>query len=248
MLDKITSSACIETGEFESETVNSKYFSPNEFLSRKFSKSKFSILHLNIASLQLHINELRTLLSLLNHPFDIIAISETKIKTNCAIAANISLEGYHLEHTRTETFFGGVALYIKNSFKNYKLCKDLSFSEKSVAESIFVEIDCLKQKNIIVGCIYRHPSELTKFNSCFLPKILAGLAKKKNKFKFICGDFNANLLNGVDHSVTEEFYETLSCHSFQPLILQPTRVTSHSATLIDNIFFNDLTVNSEGVI
>ena len=51
LLDKITSHACIETGEFESETVNSKYYTPNEFLAKKFSKSKFSILHLNIASI-----------------------------------------------------------------------------------------------------------------------------------------------------------------------------------------------------
>ena len=29
LLDKITSDVCIETGEFESETVNSKYYSPN---------------------------------------------------------------------------------------------------------------------------------------------------------------------------------------------------------------------------
>ena len=129
LLDKITNHSCIETGEFESETVNSKYYTPHEFLAKKFPKSKFSILHLNIASLQAHINELRELLALLNHPFDLIAISETKLKSNCEIAVNIELDGYHMEHTPTDSFFGGVALYIKNTNK-YTIRKELSLSEK----------------------------------------------------------------------------------------------------------------------
>ena len=246
LLDKITSNGCIETGEFESETVNSKYYSPTEFLAHKFSKSKFSILHLNIASLQSHINELRELLALLNYPFDLIAISETKLKKDCDIVVNIDLEGYQLEKTPTETFFGGVALYVRNYFSNYKVRKELGYSDKNVAESIFVELERKNQKNIIAGCIYRLHSELANFNKNFLSKILKKLTKHKNKTVFLCGDFNANLLAAEEHSSTESFYEDLACESFQPLILQPTRVTSHSATLIDNIFCNDLTVQTEG--
>ena len=159
---------------------------------------------------------------------------------------NIKLDGYELEHTPTNSFFGGVALYIKNTFKDYTVCKELSLSETNVAESIFVEIKRKNQKNIIAGCIYRHHSSLKKFNDSFLTKILKGLTKHKNKTIFLSGDYNANLLSADDHSDSEAFYEMLACQSFQPLILQPTRVTSHSATLIDNIFCNDLTVHSEG--
>ena len=32
LLDKIKTNACIETGDFESETVSSKHYSPNDFL------------------------------------------------------------------------------------------------------------------------------------------------------------------------------------------------------------------------
>ena len=245
LLDKITSDVCIETGGFESETVNSKYYAPNEFLARKFAKSKFSILHLNIVSLQSRINELRELLALLNYPFDLIAISETKLKTDCDIAVNIDLDGYDFEKTTTDTFFGGVAIYIRKSLK-YSVRKELSFSNKNMAESIFVEIERKNKKNIIAGCIYRHHGELQKFNDTFLSKILKKMEKHKNKTMFLCGDFNANLLAAEEHSDTGAFYEDLACQSFQPLILQPTRVTSHSATLIDNIFCNDLTVHTEG--
>ena len=42
------------------------------------------------------------------------------------------------------------------------------------------------------------------------------------------------------HQQTDEFLNSVRSHFFQPHILQPTRITNHSATLIDNIFFNSL--------
>ena len=51
------------------------------------------------------------------------------------------------------------------------------------------------------------------------------------------GDFNIDLLKFESHSATDGFLNTLGSNFFQPYILQPTRITDHSATLIDNIFF-----------
>ena len=42
----------------------------------------------------------------------------------------------------------------------------------------------------------------------------------------------------IEHNQTNEFLDSLASNSFIPLILQPTRITSHSNTLIDNIFLN----------
>lgn len=53
-------------------------------------------------------------------------------------------------------------------------------------------------------------------------------------------DLNINLLNSDSHALTGEFINTLSSYSFQPPILKLTRITCHSATFIDNIFFNSL--------
>ena len=50
------------------------------------------------------------------------------------------------------------------------------------------------------------------------------------------GDFNINLLNFEDCQLTEEFINTIVSYDFLPNILQPTRITDHTATLIDNIF------------
>ena len=52
------------------------------------------------------------------------------------------------------------------------------------------------------------------------------------------GDFDINLLNYESHSDTNEFINTMVSHYLLPRILQPTRVTDHSATIIDNIFTN----------
>ena len=54
------------------------------------------------------------------------------------------------------------------------------------------------------------------------------------------GDFNVDLLRIDSHPGSENFINTLGSFFFQPHILQPTRVTDHSSTLIDNIFFNSI--------
>ena len=62
--------------------INCKYVDINSFKSFKEDKKKFSILHLNIASLSLHKEELEIVLTLLDFKFEIIGISETKKKRN----------------------------------------------------------------------------------------------------------------------------------------------------------------------
>ena len=59
-----------------------------------------------------------------------------------------------------------------------------------------------------------------------------------NKICYLMGDFNLNLLNNQNHNATGEFLDGLYSHLFFPLITLPSRITSHTATLIDNIFFN----------
>ena len=245
LLEKLPGDISIQTGEFIYEKISSKYYTPIEFLEAKLPKNFFSVFHVNIVSLQKHIDDLKELLRLLNHPFDIIGISETKLKNGLEPIIDLELEGYKLEETSTESHFGGVALYIKNSF-TYHNRNDLSISAKDIGETIFVEIDQPQSKNIIIGCFYRHHTELNIFNDTILKKILKKLSKNKQKTCIFLGDFNANLLALEDHEDTENFYEMLSSLSFQPLILQPSRVTPRSSTLIDNIFINELGVCSTG--
>ena len=51
------------------------------------------------------------------------------------------------------------------------------------------------------------------------------------------GDFNLDLLRYNDNVPTQEFIDRLFTYStLYPLISNPTRITSHTATLIDNIY------------
>ena len=54
------------------------------------------------------------------------------------------------------------------------------------------------------------------------------------------GDFNINLLNAETNIKISEFYDNMSSHFFAVYILQPTRLTKNSKTIIDNIFLNSI--------
>ena len=53
------------------------------------------------------------------------------------------------------------------------------------------------------------------------------------------GDFNVNLISYQNHHLTGQFLDRMYCNMFFPLITRPSRITSHTATLIDNIFVNN---------
>ena len=89
-----------------------------------------------------------------------------------------------------------------------------------------------------MGVIYRHPSvDLTDFNSSYLNKLFENISKEQKSI-FLLGEFNVNLLIYNEQHQTNEFLDSLSSNLFIFLIIKPTRITSHSLTLTDNIFSN----------
>ena len=120
---------------------------------------------------------------MLNFKFDVIGISETKIKKNSAPIYDVSLKGYNFYSTPTETERGGVSLCIADNHK-CKPRKDLdSLTYKSnEVESVFIKIVTPKKNNIIIGCIYRHPSmELQEFNDNYLNPLLDKITEENKK-------------------------------------------------------------------
>ena len=68
-----------------------KYYSIEDFGAKKYQPSKYcSIFHLNIESLQFHKNNLDILLDNLYFEFDIVAISETRLKKDIKPVKDIS--------------------------------------------------------------------------------------------------------------------------------------------------------------
>ena len=202
-----------------------------------YKNKSLSLFHINACSLNKNFDDFQHLLSCTKKFFSIITISETRITKQVSLLNNLNLNNYSFEFSPTETSAGGTLLYIANHL-SYKCHNDLNNHKKSELESTFIEIVNPRKSNIVVGIIYRHPSmDLNDFNCNYLNKLLENISKEQ-KSVFLLGDFNVNLLNYNEHNQTNEFLDSLASNSFIPLILQPTRKTSHSNTLTDNIFSN----------
>ena len=228
-----------------SPQVNSKYFDINQFNSLEQGlSSRFGLFHTNIASLNAHIDDLKSVLSRLNFNFDVIGISEHKIMKDTTPSNNIKIPGYQeFVFEPTATHFGGTGFYLKDHI-DYNQRKDLQLNSPTNYESIFIEIFFPNKRNLIVGCIYRHPTSkipVEDFTNLHLDPILHKISIEKKQC-VIMGDFNIDLLKYHNDINSMTFFNNLSSHLFTPYVLQPTRLTSKS--LIDNIFFNSLEYKS----
>ena len=86
--------------------------------------------------------------------------------------------------------------------------------------------------------------EVNKFNRLFLNTLSENLLSEKNKEIVLLGDFNIDLLKYEKDHNTADFLDQMYSASVAPPITSPTQITSHSRTLIDNIFSMDLSENS----
>ena len=215
--------------------VNSKYYDIIDFTIVNKNPNSLSMFHINLRSLSAHVEELQLLLKSLKANFDVIAISETKEQSE-GFLKNVSLDGYIIHSQHSNSSAGGVALYLRKNL-DYIVREDLNALENEY-ETIWVEIKNKKSQNVLCCCAYRHPNtEVEKFNN-YIDKVMQKISKE-NKLIFCMGDFNVNLLNYNLHSHTNDFINTMISHYLLPHILHPTRVTDHSATVIDNIFSNN---------
>ena len=156
-----------------------------------------NFLHLNISSLSYHFSELQTLLLSTKVNFDIIGISESRIKQNKNPIRNINFQNYNIEHCTTGATNGGVLLYIKDNI-SYKWRKDLKIYKSKNLESTFLEVINQSGKNIIAGCIYRHPCmDLTEFDNDYLNSLSEKPLREKNKHIILMEDFNVDLLKNT---------------------------------------------------
>ena len=140
------------------------------------------LLHINVNSLLLKIDELRYIVKLSNAAA--IGITESKLD-DCILDSEIQMDNYQILRCDRNRKGGGVACYVRN---------DLSYIEKDFFpeefENISFEILLPKTKPITVGIIYRPPNQ-----NNFLQTLNGNLTKLDTLKKelYILGDFNINL-------------------------------------------------------
>ena len=208
----------------------------------------FSLFHVNTRSIPCNFSNMTAYLECLNFVFNFIGVSETWLSDlNYDL---FGLDGYHFEENhRSSRSGGGVGLFIKNSIEFLRR-RDLEINNDFI-ESIFIEVpvcEALSSRKVIIGVVYRPPgTSLKDFEDTLAPI----LSKIDRKLCYLLGDWNMNLLAYDSHNYTTSCIDLFYSFGYSPLINRPTRVTSSSATIIDNIFTNnhDATVDAfQGIL
>ena len=196
-----------------------------------------SILQYNIRGLNSKLCNLNNLFDKLQnngHP-DIVLICESWLKTN---SPKPQIEGYSIERNDHKYKKGGGVCVMLSTRCKYKQRFDLEQFNCMSFESCFVEVRCWNSK-IIVGSIYRPPNTNSQDFIDATNKVVAQ-AKKHGRNVILGMDHNLDLLKENKHGPTHDFLETIYDNGLLPTITKPTRITTSSATLIDNILIHDL--------
>ena len=109
--------------ENESNLPNCKYRDTDYFknLTKDFKRKALLFFNMNVCSLA---DDFNKLLSELHVSFDIVAITETRIKKDSLSPINLWLNNYSTDHTPTNLSAGGTLLYI-SKLLSYQLRNDL---------------------------------------------------------------------------------------------------------------------------
>ena len=225
--------------ENELNLPNCKYRDTDYFenLTKDFKRKPLSFFHVNVCSLTKNFDDFNILLSDLNVGFNILAITETRIKKDSSSPINLQLSNCSIEHTPTELSAGGTLLYI-SKILSYQLRNDLRLYDPGKIESSFIDIICSKSTNVVLGCIYKDPTlPINDFTNYFISPLLLKFQKESSKRIFLLHYFSIELLKYEISDLVNNFIDTLSSNFLLPLIFLPTKI-SEISTLIDNIFSN----------
>lgn len=178
------------------------------------------IIHLNIRSLQPKIDLLRTWLTY-NKP-KVITFSETWLNSTIS-DDDIKLDNYVLYRADRNSRGGGVATYISST-----LVSELVTPKENPLyfEFLFVKIILHKNKQLIIGNIYRPPKALVESTKGIISTINS---LDDHTEMILLGDFNNNWLVGSCRYDRNLF----SSSNLTQLITEPTRTDSNSSSLPD---------------
>ena len=211
------------------------------------SKGALRILNLNCGGLNAKFDNLKIFLADCNNisfPIHVITLQETHINSNADIQY-FELPGYTLVYDLAKiNSFGGVAIYVHDSFSFTRLDIDTFKQNSLVCESIYLEIynkDASFHKYVI-GSVYRRPSDLLDDLTQFIEEFSETLSNihAVSRQAYVNGDYNIDLLQLHTNTHYNAFYENITAQGFFPKITRPTRSFGNSHTLIDNVLTNTL--------
>ena len=195
---------------------------------------------LNITSLTRHIDELRAFLA--DQCLEIVAINETRLDS--LIADNLVHHGCSIVKKDRNRNGGGVCFYLRSTL-NYRLRDDLIVGDEF--EVLSVDIMKLNSKAFNVTAAYRPPNCTEGFFEN-LENFVRAL-DLESKELIILGDLNCNYLANSNNDQMTQLKQLSTVYHLSQLIIEPTRITPISSTLIAVILTNDPSrIISSGVL
>ena len=231
---------------------HSPYYDDKMFTDTLKNKSNvFTCLSINIQSLHAKIDQLRIYIhSLLQNEVKIgaILLQETWINPNNDTTL-LEINGYNLISQPCKiTSHGGLAIYILEEIE-YELLDTIN-SESGTWEGLFIKLKLNSQNKLILGNVYRPPRDLIVNYTAFTNEFENHL-QSLNGNTLIGGDFNIDLLKVNNKSAIHDYLNCILACGFIPSITLPTRLTSNTGTLIDNILCkmsNDISQITSGIL
>ena len=201
-------------------------FDPDDNSFDCFSRKGLHFLHINARSLLPKISELK----LLVHKTKVAVLSITETWLDSTVTDNeVALDGYSIIRKDRNRNGGGVCMYIRQDLA-YNPRDDLNSDN---LESVWCEILLNKTKPIIVGTVYRPPSQTN-----FLQFFELTLTKLRSDLEvYILGDLNICFLHKAS-SFCRSYINVLDLFGLTQIINSATRMTQHSASLLDHIICN----------
>ena len=225
---------------------HSAYYGENDFSSMLANKAGLTILSGNIQSIKAKFDELEAFINRVNtsNPISLICLQECWLEEkNIESIAMFNLKDYNMSYqTKQCCGHGGLIIYVHTQFT----CTPIDTISQAATgwEYMCVELShqTPRSPKYLVCNVYRKPGELREDFNLFLQEFASFTLKVKraNKSSYICGDYNIDLLKIQRNAHFNEFFDNLISCGFFPKITLPTRIAGQSASLIDNIFSNNI--------
>ena len=200
---------------------------------KKINDKTFSVLHLNVRSLNKNFKSLKELLTSIKFGFKVICLTKTWCTDDPRNETLFNLENYtSINQVRKHGRGGGICIFIHDSL-TFKLRSDLGTNSNDI-ESLAIEIINKNSKNAVINAQYRQPDRDFKQYKTYLENFFNKM-KNSNKAIYIVGDTNLNLIDYETNIKVKNYLKLLFQKNFIPVTNKPKRVSRNNATIIDHI-------------
>ena len=201
----------------------------------KQNSKQLTVMYINTQSMISTFDNL--LLAVDRYKFDVITMSENRLKENHLLLQYVTIPGYtHAFNNRDKKRSSGVEVYIKDSIK-FKRRSDIE-KKYPTLEHLWLEIPgCNKHSRLLLGTIYRFESMVPYSDWIVTFESPRDFAIHWDGALLLTGDLNVDLQR-PDIPATKKYSDVLKTMSLQQLVSKPTRTTQHSSTLIGHIITN----------